>query len=429
MNLSEALMINEIHYQKRQLKVGIVGAGPAGGLAACLFSKAGHQVTLFERKSQVDRKVCGEYLCPMGVKLLKNLGLLGFQDVSKNQSKTVKGLQAWPKLDGMNLISPNGVKVKCLFPKINGIDSGASLNRKIFDQGLIDLAMDMGAEIKEGITVTSAIKKSDQWLVRVCLLETSSIDSDEQKKFKQEEHYFDLLIVADGRQSKIGHFLGHIKKINTDRAALHLYLPRHAFWGERLGEMHIFNDGSYCGINPLDDQEVNFSIVVDSLKLKEKRPIEIINEYLKKSPELLKSFDYISHNQESDIKVVTALKNKNHFIAGNGLAYVGDAAGFIDPLTGEGIYNALSSSLLLFNSISKSENLEHALFNYRVQKKLSGLEKSMLNYFFQYLIKRPRLVEFVAHFLKKSSKRSDVFIGIIGNIYKPLEGILKMIVA
>ena len=59
-----------------KLKIGIIGAGPAGALAAYLLSSAGHHVQVLERKKSIQRKVCGEYLCPKGVELLEQLNLL-----------------------------------------------------------------------------------------------------------------------------------------------------------------------------------------------------------------------------------------------------------------------------------------------------------------------------------------------------------------
>jgi flavin-dependent dehydrogenase len=118
-------------------------------------------------------------------------------------------------------------------------------------------------------------------------------------------------------------------------------------------------------------------------------------------------------------------------VAGNAMAYIGDAAGFIDPLTGEGIYNALLSSQLLVESLCLSaetdHNLEKALNRYKSKKWKVTLEKKILNHFFQLLITKPTLVKWTVQFLKTSHTRADIFIGIIGNIYNPLTGLIKML--
>ena len=56
-----------------------------------------------------------------------------------------------------------------------------------------------------------------------------------------------------------------------------------------------------------------------------------------------------------------------------------------------------------------------------------SLQKNMLNHFFQFLIRRPLLVGLVVKFLNKSPERANHFIGIIGNIHTPIQGIIKML--
>lgn len=389
-------------FENKKLKIGIVGAGPAGSMSAYFLASQGHSVTLFERKKEVERKVCGEYLCPEGVKLLEEQNLLD------------RLCGDFAELNGMVLVSPTNVSIPSYFPQTDNsrMNKGLSLNRKVFDQRLLNLALDAGAILLKDTTVMSVVQNThNKWVAA-----TSA-----------ESYEFDFLIAADGRQSKIGHSLKHLKSINTNRAAIHCYIPRKIDRGQRLGEMHILSENRYCGLDPISDDEVNFSIVCDSKLLKKSTPKNIINDAISSSKRLGQMFDQV--NDDADIKVVTTLKNKNLFIAGNGLAYVGDAAGFIDPLTGEGIYNALLNSKLLKESIENSENLDQALALYKRKKIKLGFQKNILNHFFQFLIKRPLLVNLTAKFLKKSQDRANHFIGIIGNIHDPITGIINMLKA
>lgn len=384
-----------------KLKIGIVGAGPAGALAAYLLAKAGHDVELLERKKTIQRKVCGEYLCPKGVELLDKLDL-----------QEVLAADFLP-LYGMVLASAENDVIPSYFPHTNRKEQGLSLNRAVFDQRIIELAQKAGAKVlfDKAITSASFLPDKKQWVITT----------------DQESFYYDLLIAADGRQSKIGHLLGHLKKINTDRVALHCYLPRKTERGLRLGEMHILGNGRYCGLDPIDDDSVNFSIVCESAALKSNRPEEIINQTINKSQRLSMMFDPISNDEE--IRIVTTLKNENSFIAGNQLAYVGDSAGFIDPLTGEGIYNALLSAHLLSESISQEDNLDQALSNYKKKKIILSFQKNLINHFFQFLIRKPFLIRLTVKFLNKSPARANHFIGIVGNIHTPIIGIIKMLKA
>lgn len=392
-----------IKLSNNKLSIGIIGAGPAGSMAAYELAQAGHHsVYMIERKKEVERKVCGEYLCPKGVELIEGLGL---------DKELFNGF--YP-LHGMVLVSPKNDVVPSYFPQPNRHEKGLSLNRQLFDQRLLNLALSAGAHLLKDKTVTGVKKlKTNKWEVTA----------------NENSYEFDFLIAADGRQSKVAHLLGHIKTIDTNRAAIHCYLPRKSERGNRLGEMHIFQDGSYCGLDPINDDEVNFSIVCDSKLLKSKDAKEIINESILHSPRLSNMFERLSSENNYEIRLVTTLKNKNTFIAGEGLAYIGDAAGFIDPLTGEGIYNALLSSHLLADAIKTSATLDEALNRYKQTKKRLSLQKYVLNNFFQFLIKKPFLVNMTAKFLKSSQERANYFIGIIGNIYDPITGLIKMLKA
>jgi flavin-dependent dehydrogenase len=391
------------NFENNKLRVGIIGAGPAGAMAAYLLASQGYNTLLLERKKETERKVCGEYLCPEGVKLLKELNLF---------DKLCKGFN---ELRGMVLVSPTGIIVPSYFPgNSKKSEKGLSLNRKQFDENILNLAVEAGACLLTDKTVTSVFKNaSNKWQVNT----------------KDENFEFDLLIAADGRQSKVGHLLGHIKTIDTRRAAIHCYLPRKIDRGQRLGEMHILSNDRYCGLDPITDDQVNFSIVCNSKLLKKETPLSIINEAISNSKRLNLMFDQVESDKQIEIKIVTSLKNKNTYLAGNNLAYIGDAAGFIDPLTGEGIYNALFSAHLLVKSINQTSNLSEALQLYKKKKWISGFQKQTLNIFFQFLIRRPFLVHLTAKYLKRSQVRANEFIGIIGNIHSPIIGFIKMLKA
>ena len=382
-----------------KIKIGIVGAGPAGSFASLLLSRDGHQVTIFEKKPEITRRLCGEYLCPKGCELLEYYELIN------------NFCENFQPLDGMIITSPDEIVVKCSFPQRGKYWRGVSLNRQLFDQRILDEARKSGVDIKLDSSVDLVFKKNDKWII--------------SNNGKQVE--FDLLIAADGRISNIAKTLGHSSKLDTSRAAIHFYLPRIFFQGLRYGEMHIFSDGSYCGIDPINDNEVNVSFVVDSEKLKGKDLLELCNSYIQSSKRLLKMFGQIS--KDIEIKVITPLTNKNSFVAGGGLAYVGDSSGFIDPLTGEGVYNALLSGHLLCESIKNHNNLGDALNDYRITKSRVQFQKKLLNIIFQNVIKKPLLCHYIAKFLSKKSSRANYFVGIIGNIYSPVWGFIRMIVA
>ena len=117
-------------------------------------------------------------------------------------------------------------------------------------------------------------------------------------------------------------------------------------------------------------------------------------------------------------------------VASKKFALIGDAGGFVDPLTGEGMYNAFLTAEILAESIlenGRAFDLSDASSKYIKLKKMQTDQKRRLNIFFQWFIRRPILVESLAILLSWSQRRANSFIGIIGNVYRPLEGLTKMI--
>lgn len=384
---------------KTKLKIGIIGGGPSGSMSAILLAKLGHEITIFERRDTIPRRLCGEYLCPQGVELLQTLNLK-------------KLINEFLPIKGMVLSSPQGIVVECSFPQTNQSWEGVSVNRQKFDSNLLlEASKNNNVKIKYGTLIKNVSKIKTGW----------NLESE------AESFQFDLLIAADGRVSSVAKMLSHSAKLNTSRIAIHCYLPRKKYLNLRYGEMHIFKDGSYCGIDPIRDDEVNVSFVFDADKIKSNNLHQLCNAYLVQSERLVKMFGEIP--RDADLKTVTPLSNINTHIAGNNLAYVGDASGFIDPLTGEGMYFAILSAKILADAIESEQNLEVALDRYKKNKNRIQFQKKILNTAFQSVIKSPTLCWLIAKFIEKKKARADFFIGIIGNIYTPINGLVKMILA
>ena len=96
------------------------------------------------------------------------------------------------------------------------------------------------------------------------------------------------------------------------------------------------------------------------------------------------------------------------------------------------MFNALWMAKALTDEIEQSEsisifNYQSALEVYAKRKNSFFKQKTTLNKLFQFLIKRPRIVNLLALFLSKKKERANIFVGIIGNIYRPLEGIYKLL--
>lgn len=368
------------------MRVLIVGAGPAGALAAYLLAKKNYQVTLIEAKPAVAQKVCGEYLCPPGKELLINLGLKDF--IEKN----------FEPITGMRIISQKGTEVLCQFPSPH---QGLALKRELLENKLIEMAKANGAQVHFNETFENATY-NNQWNI----------------KTKKQTFNADLLIGADGRRSLVAKQLNLHRDSSNKRVAVHCFLAKKKNF-LRCGEMHLFHDGSYAGLNPIRDANTNFSIVCDNTKIKEHKSLsKLINHYIQTSTILSDEFELT--NDSTHITSVFPVGHETIDIISKNAALIGDAAGFVDPLTGEGIYQGLLSAKIL------SENSED-LGNYKKIKKRQTEEKKKLNVFFQWFIKQPWLCEKLANYLLKDATRANNFVAIIGNITTPKQGLIAIL--
>ncbi len=378
----------------------IVGAGPAGSYAAAKLAATGRRVLLLDSRPHPGRKVCGEYLCPSAVALLRKDDLL----------ETLTA--GFPAIKGMRMAAPDSAPLSCHFPTHHQTHYGLAVNRQLFDQRLQDLARMRGAILLTGCRIQSITRVASGWQLQ-----------DAAGRW----HHGRILIGADGRNSRVARELGLRAKTDNRRVALHCHVQS-TTPNQRLGEMHVFSDGAYIGIDPTGDYELNLSLVCDAAIFKAfDSTAATFNHYLQQSTDLRARISPIP--KEAQLSTVCPITQRVRKISGHDFALIGDAAGFLDPLTGEGMFQALWSATALSEELSRAGTSEEAaaLRRYSRRKQRHFLQKSILNQLLQQLIRCPRLMRILAGFLRARPERADTFVGIIGNNYRPLEGLCKLI--
>lgn len=367
----------------------IAGAGPAGAVSALLLARAGVKVLLLERNPQFRRKVCGEYLCPKGVELLRELGA----------GQVLDGMLP---VYGIRMVSPSGRTVQSGFP---GGVAGASVPRDRFDGALAALARDHGAEVRLGCAVGDVVCDSARWKVVT----------------SHGEFHARFLVGADGRGSRISRIFGNEITASSRRIAIRGLVTDQTPCG--FGEMHLFNDGAYIGLDRTGEREINLSLVCDSPRMQELGgPAAAVEHYVNSSPDLSARLN------ARDLPVDTAFPIQHRVRSvtpARNVALAGDAAGLVDPLTGEGMYNAILSASLLCAALTGSPENFTCAYQTSYVKHLGP--KMRLNRLFQTVIRRPWLVEMIATFLLRKPSRADTFVGMVGNIYSPGEGLVRLL--
>jgi len=368
--------------------VVVVGGGPAGAAAARVATGAGARVLLVEREPAPRGKVCGEYLCPGGVAELEELGF----------GRELAAARTAPLL-GMRLFGPGDRTVLTHFPTGQ---AGLSVRRCELDALLADAS---GAEVRRGAKVTDVTRAADG---------------------ARTVHFADgatararVVVGADGRRSVVARRCGlHRAPAPPFRVTLHGFVSGLRETGA-YGEMHMPGDGTYVGLNPGPDGLVNVTYVCDlagiAAGLARARE-ELFLRALTACPSLRARA--AAARVEGRVRVLAPLRVRPRRVYADGVLLAGDAAGFLDPLTGEGMYGALVSGRLAGQWAASGASSARELRGYARARRRALGRKELLNRAFQWVIRRPRALDFLGRRLD-GTPLGDILIGVIGNVEGP----------
>lgn len=288
--------------------VAIVGSGPGGASCAALCATAGLRTLLLERELFPREKVCGDCLNPACWPILRRLQL----------AERVRILPHGV-LDRVEFIGLRGRTVAVTLPA--GDEAEIAVKRSLFDQLTMKRARELGATIREGVTVTSLTRPGEggaNWTV------TAGIETFEAR----------VLVAADGRNSTIARLCNLLPRSAKDRIALQTHLPLPSDFGNRI--VLQFLPGGYSGQAPIGDGELNLCLVSSPGKMAALR-------------HWAETHFGISPNKSW--RTITPLTREPIIAAHHSLFFVGDAARVVEPFTGEGIYYALASGMLAADAI------------------------------------------------------------------------------
>lgn len=305
----------------------IIGGGIAGLSLSILLAKAGKSVVLFEQRKFPFHKVSGGYFSNEGIAFLASLGI-NLLD------------RKLPVIERMIMSSPNGQ-----FINVKLDVGGVGISRYDIDNELYHIAVSEGVEVRAETRVKEAKLEKEQFNISL----------------EDENIYAKTAAGAFGRSSNIDVSLGRNYKTRNERKLFvavehHIQIPYDA----NFVEIHAF-PGGYCGISAYGNGMVNLSYTTKASNLKAHDGISGLEQNVLSTNKFLaryfKEGTFIHAKPQTISHVYFEIKEAvtNHILM------IGDAAGNIAPISGNGMSIATHSAKLASEAIMKYLNAEITL--------------------------------------------------------------------
>jgi geranylgeranyl reductase family protein len=364
----------------------VIGGGPAGAAAAIQAARGGARVTVFEKAQQGRDKICGDGLTPRAVRALEELGV----DLSDAH-----------RIDGLRMVANRTVR-QLEWPGIDPFPAhGAVWPRRRLDARLMELAAEAGAEILWG---TEALPVLDGGRV-------VGVDADGRRWNAP------LVVVAAGAPGAVARMLGADRVTDEPFGlAIRTYAesPRHA---ERYLEACLtLRDASgtpvpgYGWMFPCGDGTVNIGVGA----LSTMKGFKQLN--LNHLQDTYRSLVQDSWGLGPDLERPRAwrLPMSVQRRSGPGWVAVGDAAGLVNPMNGEGIDYGLESGMLAADRFLADPASAPATYDTQVGERFDAFLRTGRR--FSFLIGHPWILRTGLRFAVGTQGVAGITLQVMGNL-------------
>ncbi len=370
----------------------VVGAGPAGSTAAYHLARHGLAVLVLEKSQFPREKVCGDGLTPRAVKQLIKMGI---------DTDPAKG---WLPNKGLRVIG-GGVRLELDWPDLAAFPGyGLTRTRLDFDQLLADKAVEAGAILKTGHTVTGPILDDDGRVIGV----KATVDG-EPLDFRAA-----VTLACDGVSARLALAMGLSKRDDRPmgvavRQYFHSPARHDDEYLESWLELRSKEGGEkllpgYGWIFGLGDGRINVGLGVlnSSVAFGKTNYRRMLAEWLAATPAEWGASDPANADGEAQGAALPMGFNRvPHYT--RGVLLVGDSAGMVNPFNGEGIAYAMESAELaaeiVVQALDRPEGPEreraYAAYGAELKARYGGYYR--LGNQFVKIIGKPRLMRLVTH--------------------------------
>jgi len=291
--------------------IAIIGGGLAGLATAIEQGNKGRKVILFEKKQYPFHKVCGEYISNESWGYLEHLGL---------------PLKDWglPQINQLKVSSAQGNELNQPLKK-----GGFGVSRYFLDNQLFQLAKKVGVEMFENTEITELQFENDQHIIKL-----------DEKIVKAK-----LVVGSFGKRSKLDKQLERSHyQVKQSRNYIGVKYHIEAALPSNLIGLHLFKNG-YCGISKVEGTNrycLCYLTLASELNHCNNSIEELENRVISKNKYLKEYLDYPRIYKSPE--VIAQLNFNPKSIIEQHVFMLGDAAGLITPLCGNGMSMALNAA-------------------------------------------------------------------------------------
>ncbi len=369
----------------RRCEILVVGAGPAGSAAAAHLARAGRDVLLVEAHAHPRPKACAEYASPRIADELARLGVgLGWRAVAR-------------PIDGMEVIR-GADRVRIGYRDAIGAARPAwGVDRLRFDALLARHAAASGAEVAERTRVISLLREG-----------ASVVGARVQGTDGPLDVRADRVIGADGARSTVARLLGVSRPPWIRRVGIITHVGESGGLDDH-GEMHV-GDGYYVGLAPLPGGGLNVGM---ALPMDGRAPAaERYWRAIAGIPAVRERVGGLERT--TPLHGMAPIGHRVARAAGPGWLLVGDAAGFLDPFTGEGIYRALRSGRAAADAILEAG--VDAPARYARDRQRIFAAKSALTWVIQAMLAAPPVLGYALRHLQARPEAAGTLGSALGDL-------------
>lgn len=394
----------------RSFDVVVAGAGPAGSTLAQRLASAGFHVALVENHRFPRFKACGEFMSPGSVPILSELGLTS--ELLRLGAAEVRGMSLHGH--GRRAIGRFSDVGSARAPQLHGW----AVRREVLDDVLLASALRTGAvELFERTRVISLIRDEQGRVLGVSARPADGGPIDLRAAWT---------IGADGLRSRVARELGVQRAVPwLDKIAL---TTRYSgvSWGNSA-EVH-FIEGGYFACTAVDGGLVSLNLILDRERylLARMGRVDLLDAQLARAPALAERLGRGTRvDPVRGIGPLSAVTTRQTF---DGAALVGDACGYVDPITGEGIFFALKGAQMLAASLVEAlharRNDWNALRRYALGRKREIEPRAAFGMLLQRGLRHPRIVRSAMRLLEDRPELVDVLVSVTGD-YVPLRELAR----